>query len=94
MPVKDGDFGFIGPEDTTENPYQDRQKLMNWFVELSVDQSAKTPKSLLGAPGLIQVASVAVAPPGPPADVWTFDNQLITFDNALVTFDGAHPAGT
>lgn len=86
MGIKDGDFGFVGPEDTTADVYQDRQKLLNWFVELSVDENAKVPKALLGAPGLIQVASVA---PIPAPKTWTWDSSVITFDSSHFTFDGS-----
>lgn len=52
-----GDFGFVGGEDTTANPYQDRQECINYFVEISPSSKAKVPTSLLGAPGLIQLVS-------------------------------------
>lgn len=52
-----GDFSFVGGEDTSANPYQDRQQLINWYVEVSPSKAAKEVKSLLGCPGLIQVAA-------------------------------------
>ena len=52
-----GDFGFVGAEDTTANPYQDRQSCINWFPEISPSQKAKEIVALLGTPGLVQVAA-------------------------------------
>lgn len=61
MPSMDGDFNFVGDWSTTANPYQDRQALINWFVEIDPSKAAKTPVALLGTPGLLEVASVADA---------------------------------
>jgi len=47
-----GDFGFVGQAYDAPDPYQDNQKLINWFVEVSQDDKSKTPVALLGAPGL------------------------------------------
>ena len=52
-----GDFGFVGAEDNTANPFQDSQQCINYFAELSPSKSAKEIGSLLGTPGLIQVAA-------------------------------------
>lgn len=52
-----GDFSFVGGEDTTANPYQDAQQLINWFVEASPSKAAKEVTGLLGTPGLIQVGA-------------------------------------
>jgi hypothetical protein len=52
-----GDFSFVGGEDTTANRYQDQQQCINYFVEASPAKAAKMAESLLGAPGLIQVAA-------------------------------------
>lgn len=57
MQVTQADFSFIGPAYTASNPYQDRQVLVNYFLEVDKTQGAKTPMALLGSPGLIQVAS-------------------------------------
>lgn len=54
-----GDFEFVGAADLTSNPYQDAQQCINYFPEVSPARSAKVPVSLLGAPGLIQVAAAA-----------------------------------
>ena len=52
-----GDFGFVGGNDTTANPYQDAQQTINWYVEASPSKAAKEVTSLLGRAGLIQVAA-------------------------------------
>lgn len=52
-----GDFGFVGGSDQTANPYQDAQTCINWYPELSPSKSAKMQVSLLGCPGLIQLAA-------------------------------------
>lgn len=63
-------WGFIGPSYRAANPYQDNERTINWYPEIAAaayakgeDQgktavSAGTVVSLLGCPGLIQVASV------------------------------------
>lgn len=58
MPAIDGDWGFVGPEYTAPNPYQDAQRCINWFPEIDNTKGAKVVIALLGCPGLIQVASV------------------------------------
>jgi hypothetical protein len=58
MPQLDGDFGFCGPWDKAPNPNQDRQETINWYLESNKTEGAKVKYSLLGCPGLIQVASV------------------------------------
>lgn len=54
----EGDFDFVGPWNTTANPYQDRQKLINWYPEIDPIKGGKVVIALLGTPGLIEVASV------------------------------------
>lgn len=59
-----GDFSFVGGDDTTADPNQDRQQCINYYVELSPSKAAKSVKALLGCPGLIQVGTAgAVLPP-------------------------------
>lgn len=55
-----GDFGFAAGADATANPYQDAQRTINWYVEVSPSKGAKMPTALLGCPGLTQL----VAAPG------------------------------
>lgn len=55
-----GDFSFVGGDNTTANPFQDRQVCINWYPELSPSKASKVAASLLSCPGLIQ----AVAAPG------------------------------
>jgi hypothetical protein len=47
-----GDFGFVGNAYEAPDPYQDSQRLINWYVEVSQDDKSKTPTALLGCPGL------------------------------------------
>jgi hypothetical protein len=69
MPAQQNDFGFVGQEYVAENPFVDRQVLVNWYCAVTNDRGAKgapassNPNSngvigLLGCPGLIVVASV------------------------------------
>ena len=51
------DFGFCGSNYVAANPYQDRQKTVNWFIEVSQDQHSKEAFTLLGAPGKIELAT-------------------------------------
>lgn len=57
MNITQQDFFFVGPAYTAANPYQDRQVCVNYYPELDKTAGAKTVISLLGTPGLIQVAS-------------------------------------
>lgn len=54
------DFGMVGQDYTAPNPNQDRQRLINWYTEISQDDKSKTPIALLGCPGLH-----AIITPGP-----------------------------
>ncbi len=51
------DFGFCGSSYTAPNPYQDRQKTLNWFIEVSQDEHSKEIFTLLGAPGKSSIAN-------------------------------------
>lgn len=54
-----GDFGFVGSAYDAPDPYQDSQKLVNWYVEYSEDDKSKTPTALIGAPGLQELLNVS-----------------------------------
>lgn len=57
------DWGFVGQAYDAPNPYQDSQRLINWYLEVSGDGKSKMPTTLLGCPGLnpiIQLKSGAV----------------------------------
>lgn len=56
MPAQD--FGFCGSSYTAPNPYQDRQKTLNWFVEVSQDEKSKETYTLLGAPGKLSLSTI------------------------------------
>lgn len=53
MPAQD--FGFCGSAYEAPNPYQDRQKTLNWYVEISQDERSKEVYTLLGCPGLSSI---------------------------------------
>lgn len=59
MPAKKSDFDFVGQSYAAPDPYQDASVLINWYCEISQNDSSKTVIALLGCPGLVQVASVA-----------------------------------
>ena len=52
-----GDFGFAGGSDETADPYQDAQRCINFYPEVSPSRGAKMPVALLGTPGLTQLAA-------------------------------------
>jgi hypothetical protein len=55
-----GDFGFVGQSYTAPDPYQDRQRTLNYYSEFSQDDKSKTPVALLGAPGLNEILDFSV----------------------------------
>ncbi len=71
-----GDFGFGAGSDETANPYQDAQRCINFYPEVSPSRGAKMPVALLGTPGLVQVG----AAPGGGVPSYTADNQVLTAD--------------
>lgn len=64
MSYQGADFGFVGQAYEAPDPYQDSQRLINYYVEVSQDQKSKTPTALLGAPGLNPLFNVANGPSG------------------------------
>jgi hypothetical protein len=54
------DFGFVGQAYEAPNPYQDAQRLINWYVEASGDSKSKMPTTLLGRPGLNPIIELDV----------------------------------
>lgn len=59
MAYEGADFGFVGQAYEAADPYEDSQRLINWFLEVSQDEKSKMPVSLLGCPGLNQLFNVA-----------------------------------
>jgi hypothetical protein len=59
MSYQGGDFGFVGQSYTAPDAFQDSQRTLNYYVEISQDDKSKTPTALLGAPGLNPLFSVA-----------------------------------
>ena len=57
LPLSAQDFGFCGSSYTAANPYQDRQRTVNWFIEVSQDANSKEVFTLLGAPGKAELAT-------------------------------------
>lgn len=57
-----GDFGFVGGEDNSANPYQDKQQCINFYPEVSPSKNAKVAIALLGCPGLIPLANTGNVP--------------------------------
>lgn len=55
-----GDFGFVGQAYEAPDAYQDTQRLINWYVEVSQDGKSKTPTALLGCPGLNPIIQLGV----------------------------------
>jgi hypothetical protein len=53
------DFGFCGSSYEAPNPYQDRQKTLNWYIEISQDEHSKEIFTLLGCPGKASIAHPA-----------------------------------
>lgn len=49
------DFGFCGSSYEAPNPYQDRQKTLNWYIEISQDEHSKEVFTLLGCPGKVSI---------------------------------------
>lgn len=64
MPYQGGDFGFVGQSYTAPDPYQDRQRTLNYYPEFSQDDKSKTPVALLGCPGLNEILNFAVTTSG------------------------------
>lgn len=58
VPVKGLDFGFCGNAYEAANPYQDRQRTLNYYVEVSQDEKSKEKYTLLGVPGLNPILSL------------------------------------
>lgn len=65
LPVSTGgDIGFVGQAYEAPDPYQDSQKLINWYPEVSQDEKSKTPVALLGAPGLNVIFDFSITTSG------------------------------
>lgn len=54
------DPGFVGQAYSAPDPYQDSQRLVNWYLEVSQDSKSKTPTALLGCPGLNPIIQLGV----------------------------------
>jgi len=91
-------FAFIGPAYRGANPYQDDQRLINWYVEMDPNpvregaSSAKTALGLLGVPGLKSLNSDY---PGPVRGAWVLPGNrecLFVIGSALVLATIGTPA--
>lgn len=77
-----GDFGFVGGSDETAARYQDAQRCINFYPEVSPSRVAKAVVALLGTPGLVYVGG-----PGQNPLIWTADSG-IPIDSPGLTADG------
>lgn len=55
MSYEGSDFGFVGASYTAPDPFQDRQRTLNYYPEVSQSSKSKTTTALLGCPGLSTV---------------------------------------
>lgn len=62
--MEGGDFGFVGQAYEAPDPYQDSQRLINWYLEVSQDGKSKTPVALLGVPGKNQIFDFSITTDG------------------------------
>ncbi|QBQ99254.1 hypothetical protein [Paraburkholderia pallida] len=61
-------FPFVGQAYEAPMLVQDAEKCVNWYVEISQNGESKTPSSLLGTPGLLNLLTVGS---GPIRGCWT-----------------------
>lgn len=64
MSYQGGDFQFVGQSYTAPDPYQDRQRTLNFYPEVSQDGASKTPVALLGCPGLNEILDFSITTSG------------------------------
>lgn len=55
-------FAFVGQAYEAPMLLQDAEKLVNWYVEVSQNGDSKTPKALLGTPGLLSLLTLGSGP--------------------------------
>lgn len=55
-------FNFVGQAYEAPMLLQDAEKLVNWYVEISQNGDSKTPKALLGTPGLLSLLTLGSGP--------------------------------
>jgi hypothetical protein len=83
-----GDFGFSGGFDMTADSYQDSQICLNYFPEVSPSRSAKVAAALLGAPGLIELASAN--PEDETEGMWYWSDASVYLSDPSYFYSGAH----
>lgn len=83
MAYEGADFGLVGNSYTAPDEYQDAQRTVNWFVEVSQDSKSKEPVALLGSPGLNQIVDfnvltggIALSPTGGCRGSWVLPGGL------------------
>ena len=78
--------GFVGPAYAAANPLQDCQVLINYYVEIDQQESAKTALALLGVPGLVDQGQATYS--GEVRGMWTFPGDtsglVIIGSNAIL----------
>jgi len=55
-------FAFVGQAYEAPMLLQDAEKCVNWYVEVSQNEESKTPKALLGTPGLLSQITLGNGP--------------------------------
>jgi hypothetical protein len=87
---------FVGSAYNAAASIQDNQITINWYLEVDKNEGAKTPKALLGAPGLSDLGQSAYT--GEVRGMWVLQdvNQAIVVvrENVLLMEPVATPLGT
>lgn len=55
-------FPFVGQAYEAPMLLQDAEKCVNWYVEISQNEGSKTPRALLGTPGLLNLLTLGTGP--------------------------------
>jgi hypothetical protein len=91
-PHLSGQFNLVGPSYESANPLQDAQRLINWYCEIDTTPGAKTPVTLLGTPGLVELLESSYE--GEVRGAWTLPGSatavlVIESVAVLLTWDGS-----
>lgn len=95
MSFEGGDFGFVGQSYTPSDPYQDSQRCINYYVEISQDDKSKTATALLGCPGLDELIYVANGSVGEVRGCWVLPGgtkAIVVCDNVVSMVQMTVPA--
>src|SRR6185503_12747817 len=96
------DFRFVGPSNTMADPYQDRQRSLNYYPEASSDSASKEQIALLGAPGLNETldfsttsSDIAIPDSGGARGIWVLpggSDALWVIGSAVILTQTTVPA--